>query len=268
MDIKNLFNENEKPLDRLIDDGGFASIFRTFACIGDSLSSGEFERLLSDGTHGYYDFYEYSWGQFMARAMGSKCYNFSRGGMTAKEYLKGWGPQNDVFNPEKKAQAYIIAMGANDVSQMLKGELEFGSIEDIDLENRENNKETFVGYYGKIIQTYKEISPDAHFFLMTMPKGSNYDAGKRGALNDLHRDTLERLCEMFENTHLLDLRTYAPVYDAAFCERFFLLGHMNPMGYILTAKMTISYIDYIIRHNMKAFRGAGFIATDYRVQKL
>ena len=268
MDIKNLFNENEKPLDRLIDDGGFASIFRTFACIGDSLSSGEFERLLSDGTHGYYDFYEYSWGQFMARAMGSKCYNFSRGGMTAKEYLKGWGPQNDVFNPEKKAQAYIIAMGANDVSQMLKGELEFGSIEDIDLENRENNKETFVGYYGKIIQTYKEISPDAHFFLMTMPKGSNYDAGKRGALNDLHRDTLERLCEMFENTHLLDFRTYAPVYDAEFCERFFLLGHMNPMGYILTAKMTISYIDYIIRHNMKAFRGAGFIATDYRVQKL
>jgi hypothetical protein len=43
---------------------------------------------------------------------------------------------------------------------------------------------------------------------------------------------------------------------------------MNPMGYILTAKMTVSYIDYIVRHNTKDFRGAGFIATDYRVQKL
>jgi len=31
--------------------------------------------------------------------------------------------------------------------------------------------------------------------------------------------------------------------------------------------MAISYIDYIIRRNMKDFRGAGFIATDYRVQK-
>ena len=44
MDIKKFFDENEKPLDRLIDDGGFASIFRTIACIGDSLSSGEFGR--------------------------------------------------------------------------------------------------------------------------------------------------------------------------------------------------------------------------------
>ena len=42
---------------------------------------------------------------------------------------------------------------------------------------------------------------------------------------------------------------------------------MNPMGYILTAKMTLSYIDYIVRHDMKAFRGTGFIGSKYRVQK-
>ena len=268
MDIKKLFDENEKPLDRLIEDGGFASIFRTFACIGDSLSSGEFERLKEDGTHSYHDFYEHSYGQYMARAMGSKCYNFSRGGMTAKEYYNSWGVQNDVFNPEKKAQAYVIALGVNDVSQIRKGELEFGSIEDIDLKNRENNKETFVGYYAKILQAYKEISPDAIFFLMTMPQGGGFEGNERRPYNDLHRDTLEKLCQIFDNTYLLDFRTYAPVYDEDFRERFFLLGHMNPMGYILTAKMTISYIDYIVRHNMKAFKGAGFIATDYRVQKL
>ncbi len=266
MNIRDLFNENEKPLDKLMDDGGFASIFRTFACIGDSLSSGEFERLLPDGAHSYHDFYEYSWGQYMARAMGSKCYNFSRGGMTAKEFCTGWAQANGCFDPQKKAQAYIIAMGANDVSKMLRDELEFGSIEDIDLKNRENNKDTFIGYYAKIIQIYKEISPDAHFFLMTMPRGSNYDSGERKALNDRHRDALEGLCEIFENTHLIDFRTYAPVYDSEFCERFFLLCHMNPMGYVLTAKMTISYIDYIVRHNMKAFKGAGFIASPYRVQ--
>jgi lysophospholipase L1-like esterase len=267
MDLNALFNENEKPLDHLIDDGGFASIFRTFACIGDSLSSGEFERLLSDGTHGYYDFYEYSWGQYMARAMGSKCYNFSRGGMTAKEFCTRWAKENAAFDPEKVAQAYIIAMGANDVSSILRGDLEFGSVEDIDFENHENNKNTFVGYYAKIIQIYKEISPDAHFFLMTMPRGSSYDRSERAHLNDLHREMLIKLCSLFENTHLLDLRTYAPVYDEAFCKRFFLLGHMNPMGYILTAKMTLSYIDYIIRHNMESFKGAGFIGSKYRVQK-
>ena len=34
--------EKEKPLDRILNDGGFCGIFRTIACIGDSLSSGEF----------------------------------------------------------------------------------------------------------------------------------------------------------------------------------------------------------------------------------
>lgn len=46
--------------------------------IGDSLSSGEHESLIA-GQIGWHDDYEYSWGQFMARACGSKVYNFSCG---------------------------------------------------------------------------------------------------------------------------------------------------------------------------------------------
>lgn len=51
----------EKPLDNLVKDGGFASIFRTIAVVGDSLSSGEFESQ-KDGVKGYHDYFEYSWG--------------------------------------------------------------------------------------------------------------------------------------------------------------------------------------------------------------
>lgn len=40
------------------------------------------------------------------------------------------------------------------------------------------------------------------------------------------------------------------------------IGHLNPMGYALTAKMTASYIDYIIRHNTEDFKEVGFIGTD------
>ncbi len=82
--------ENEKPLDRIVTDGGFCGIFRTIGCIGDSLSSGEFESCKADGTKVYHDFYEYSWGQFIGRSCGSKVYNFSRGGMTAKEYVENF----------------------------------------------------------------------------------------------------------------------------------------------------------------------------------
>ena len=77
---------NEKPLDRIVEDGGMCAIFRNIACIGDSLSSGEFEALDNNGNRSYHDLFEYSWGQFIARDCGSRVYNFSRGGMTAKEY--------------------------------------------------------------------------------------------------------------------------------------------------------------------------------------
>jgi len=38
---------------------------------------------------------------------------------------------------------------------------------------------------------------------------------------------------------------------------------MNPMGYLLTAKYVMSYIDYIIRHNMEDFAQVGFIGTPH-----
>ena len=82
-----LGTEEEKPLDRMVTDGGLCGILRSIGCIGDSLSSGEFETYDDDGKKVYLDRYEYSWGQFIARAAGVKVHNFSRGGMTAKEYL-------------------------------------------------------------------------------------------------------------------------------------------------------------------------------------
>ena len=47
--MRKIFEENEKPLDRIVTDGGFCAIFRKIACIGDSLSSGEFETRTESG---------------------------------------------------------------------------------------------------------------------------------------------------------------------------------------------------------------------------
>ena len=106
-------DENEKPLDRIVTDGGFCGIFRTIACIGDSLSSGEFESLKEDGTKSYHDFYEYSWGQYIGRSCSSKVYNFSKGGMSAKEYIESFADAKGYWDSDKLAQAYIIALGVN-----------------------------------------------------------------------------------------------------------------------------------------------------------
>ena len=41
---------------------------------------------------------------------------------------------------------------------------------------------------------------------------------------------------------------------------------MTPTGYILTARMIESYIDYIIRKNQKDFAEVGFIGTELSFQ--
>ena len=43
-------------------------------------------------------------------------------------------------------------------------------------------------------------------------------------------------------------------------DKFFLYGHLNPAGYVLTAQMVSSYIDYIIRKNPTDFTQAGYIS--------
>ncbi len=249
--------DNEKPLDNLVTDGGFAGIFRTICCIGDSLSSGEFESIKKDGERRYTDMFDYSWGQYMARMCGNKVYNFSRGGMTAKEYCDSFAEENGYWNKEYASQGYIIALGVND---LICQNMELGSVESADFSDWRNNKDDFAGRYAEIIQRIKEISPDAKIFLMTMPNED--DDPKNEAYKKEHAELLYAFAEKFSNTYVLDFYKYAPVYNRDFKNNFYLYGHLNPAGYILTAKMVASYIDYIIRKNPEDFKYVGFITTD------
>ena len=259
MDLeKYLAPAGEQPLDRMVTDGGFVGIFRTVACVGDSLSSGEFEATAKDGSRMYLDFYDYSWGQYLARMAGCTVYNFSRGGMTGKWYWETYGAEKSLWDEEKKAQAYVVALGVNDV---LNKNWPLGTVSDICLEDETKNAETFAGYYGAIIQRYQKIAPRAKFFLMTIPREN--DDEERDARKAAHAALLHEIAALLPDCYVLDFYRYAPVYDADFKHRFFLGGHMNACGYRLTAEMVASYIDYIIRHNVEDFRQVSFIGTHY-----
>lgn len=254
---KELFPKDEKPLDRLVDGYSCTSIFRTIGFIGDSLSSGEFETRVEGLDTGYYDMFQYSWGQFIARKNGLKAYNFSRGGMTAQEYIESFADTNGYWDKEMACQAYVIALGVNDIYGQNQ---EIGSIADIDKTDYLNNKPTFMGYYAQIIARYKEIIPDAKFFFVTCPNEADGLTDKALGI----RDALYSLAEYFENSYVIDLYKYGPVYDEEFRKRFYLYGHLNPDGYLFTARIVDSYIDYIIRHNSEDFKTVGFIGTDLR----
>ena len=254
IDLKDFFPEEEQPLERLLPDGGFCGIFRTIGCVGDSLSSGEFQTRKKDGSWRYNDMYEYSWGQYIARATGSTVYNFSKGGMTAKKYIDSFAEERGFWDPKLACQAYIIALGANDKNHIQPGSL-------ADLEQSEP-QETFVWYYNEIIRRLKEIQPNAKFFLMTQP-GRDEQTNER---NRPFSEAVRQLAGYHTNCYLMDMARYHPVVDDFCREKFWLNGHINPAGYILEAKLIMSYMDYIIRHNIRDFDYVGFIGKEHLLQ--
>lgn len=257
MDINKLFfDPAEKPLDNLVTDGGFLRVFRTIGCVGDSLSSGEFVSFTEDGVKGWHDYYEYSWGQYIARDAGCTVYNFSRGGMTAENMVKSFGDECGLWDEAKKCQAYIIALGANDV---VNAGQPVGSLADLDPDGdpEKNNPDTFAGWYARIIMRLKKMQPFARFFLVTFPDDGDFNVRGAGM-----RPLLYDFAKYFDRTYVIDLEKYGPKYDGEFQRRFYLDDHLNAAGYILTAKLIESYIDYIVRHNIEDFRQTGFIGKE------
>ena len=253
---------DEKPLEHMVTDGGYTSIFRTIACVGDSMASGEFETLDEiTGEHHFYDMFPYSWGQYIARMAGCTVYNFSRGGMTASEYCWGYAESRGWWDPALAAQAYIIGLGAND---LFGAHQPLGEMSDIHPEDPEQNADTFTGWYARILQRYKSIQPNAKFFLVTMPRedhGRGEDDPMSRALA-AYATRIRELAAYFDNTYVIDLHTYAPVQDRDYGHLFYLHGHMSPMGYRVVAEQMCSYVDYLIRHNPGDFAEVAFIGKE------
>lgn len=263
MDMTRFYaTEGEKPLENLVDDGGFCGIFRTIGCIGDSLSSGELESKDDEGIKGYHDFYEYSWGQYMARTIGNKVYNFSKGGMYAKAFFDQYAEKYGVYEYDKLCQCYIIALGINDLNRKSA----IGNMDNISVtQPKDPADESIMSYYAAIVRNIKSMQPDAKFFFVTTPYDETRpeDYIKR---EDELAEAIRKLADKTTNAYTIDLRKYAPTFDKKFKDTFF-CGHMTPAGYMIFAKMIMSYIDYIIRSNPADFAQVGFIGTPYKYRK-
>lgn len=245
------------PLAQISQLPGFAGIIHSWGFIGDSLSSGEHESHNADGTTGYHDLYEYSWGQRICQATGATGDNYSQGGETAGGWIEHFwdAPNNRNNNIDAKAdpkQGYIIALGVNDKN---RGDAAGNPETDINHDDYTGNACTFAGYYGGIIQRVKSIQPDAKIFVVTMPRDGN-DWGE-------YPEVIRKMADIFDNVYVIDLEKYAPDYSAGSDIRnnFFMGGHLNAAGYQYTAWLMMSYIDWIIRHNMQDFSQAAFIGT-------
>lgn len=252
------------PIENIVIDGGYTQILRTIGVIGDSLSSGEHVSYTKDKGMGWHDYCDVSWGQFMARKTGTKVYNFSKGGLMAKTFFTDYLELVDkkVFSKEKLCQAYIIALGVNDLNRLNEYELGFGSFSDIDFNNFNNNKDSFIGWYTKIIQTIKYYQPKARIFLVTTPNELyNHDINRKNL-----RDFIIKISECFEFTYYLNLYDYL-IYDDEYLNNYMMDYHLTSMGYKDSADIIATYIDYIIKNNPRDFLQLEFIDKDVYNEK-
>ena len=83
-------------------------------------------------------------------------------------------------------------------------------------------------------------------FLVTMP-----DEGTGNWKEESHAKALHEIADYLKNCYVIDLYHEAPKYDEEFRSKY--CGHMNAMGYLLTAHYFMTYIDWIIRHNVHDF---------------
>ncbi len=253
--MKKIFElqEGEKPLDIIKDNCGFASIFKKIGVIGDSLSSGEFESTNDKGEITYHDMYEYSWPSILERITGTKYDNFSRGGMTFKEFYETWADKNNFW---KKEQAYIIFLGNNDLFVYNQ---KVGSIDDINIKDSSKNNDTYFGYLGKVISKLKLIEPDSRIFLTSL-QIDNLSPERTKVVREV-REEMKKVVKLFTYTYLIDFTEYLFLYDEEARNKIAMGFHPNPLGYYSLALAFGNYIDYIIRKYPDDFRKIPFIGT-------
>ena len=251
------FDESEKPLDRLVTGGGLCGIFRRIGCIGDSLASGEFESKRADGSTGFHDMYEYSWGSYIGRDTGAEIVNMGRDLMTAEEFVVSYADSKHFFDPANACQAYIIALGVNDL--FTKGG-QLGTADDFHPDDPGKNAKNFAGYMGKLLSRLKAISPRCRIFLVSMPHQEC--EGCWNPTVEAHRDLLAAMTRAFTHTYLIDLCEYFPRQNDEIRSLIYTGSHFNPMGYAYVARCFESYIDWYIRRDPRAFAEVPFIGTN------
>ena len=248
--------DNELPLQNIDKTGGYTAIFHDIGIIGDSLACGCMEGVdTTTSEYKYTDNLQYSWGACISRATGCTCHQFCRGG----QYLhdNNWYSEWKQAVAQNPCTAYIICIGFNDYNWLNQSANNLGSLSDIK-ENFETNPNTFYGQYGKMISYIKSIQPKAKIFLVNMEWNSTDSSQINTAISEI--------CQNTDNCYLIDLKKYAhePYWNVPNIYKTGLY-HKNTLGYQKTAWDIMSYIDYIIRHNMEDFIDVQFIGTNLRL---
>lgn len=237
------------------------------------------------------DCYDLSWGQNLVRMIGAEGYNFSVGGETAKRWCTGSGERRwneGASLPENAKDVYIVSIGGNDCGYWLSGQYptiadypcvtdypnvsDYGNLtitkenvlKDINLDDCEQNANSFAGWYAKILQRIKSVRKDAQIFCLSIPiRSTAYSEWWQtvGILVDIMNEYYGKKTFWF-----IDLYSYNDNDDKNWLYwNGMLNGHPSEVGYIYLMYQIATSIDWIIRNNTQHFKGSSLIGTGFVV---
>lgn len=257
--------DTQNPLSKIITDGGLAGLIESYACGGDSLTQGVFDRTNSTSMDFEATKY-YSYPSQLSRITGSKVFNLGNAGATAcnsQQSISEWhswlqtANQKKWFTDEFKPKAYIFSIGTNDIGYYgsFTGDVET----DIDINDYNNNDTTTsVGGLATMIQKARELQPKAIIFVETIDNTRNIKT-TRDEANEKIRAIAQKL-----DCYLIDMAKYWISEEEAkeWMAKYQNGGHLNALGYLLKTQARITYIDWIIRNNPDKFKQIQFIGTN------
>ena len=259
---RTIYFGTDSPINTIGGTLGFASMFEDWGFIGDSLTSGyiavdnvgDESPLKSEGLGSIgRNIYRMSWGQILCRMCGTKGTNFSLGGATTVSWLSQFanGATNVGYNSDgtigvnfltQKKSAYTICLGTNDSGNNIP----VGNVAtDVDLNDYNNNANTFAGNYAKIIQMCKAMTPSCKIFLITPFSWWSMGAESKG-----YNAVVRQLATMFSKVYLIDLYNYG----ISSANDYVYQAHCNTQGYTYVSYVIASYIDFIVRDNPNDFK--------------
>lgn len=240
----------------------FIRSFNRIICIGDSLTEGSCN---VDGG-GTIAFGNYSYPTILSRMTGVQVLNYGISGDCASTSQHVCDLQRCYLVRAKKrgffldfkADAFIVALGTNDISK--EGSFTGNVSTDIDLEDSEKNARNSVGGYASILSLIRHHNPKSFIFCVTLPNTRN-DREHRIEANGKIRE----IAKLF-GAYVIDMERYAeqegPELEA-YMKVFVNENHNNALGYNIRARQYCTYIDHIIEAKLEDFRNLQFTGCEY-----
>lgn len=228
-------------------------IFMTIGVVGDSLASGQGR--INDLNH-FHDFYEYSWPQQMKRRLGNEVYNFTESSMTTRSWLTdadhGWPLASDGNH---KCQAYIIGLGANDISIIEDNPSYLGSESDVHVDDYTQNPDTYYGNYARIISMLRTLEPRSIIFVLTNP---SYGSSSIRAQCNV---AVEYMATAFDGVYCVPID--ASLFNSGYISANKVKSHYTPGAYLYIANYLMQAMSKIIYDHPQDFYFVNLIGTNY-----